>query len=52
MELDAIAPDDLRQIVRDCIEQHIDQDQLDDLKAQEAREKEMLVMFAQQQKAA
>ena len=46
VELDAISPDDLRQLVRDCIEQHIDQDQLDDLKAQEAREKEMLVMFA------
>jgi hypothetical protein len=52
VELDAISPDDLRQLVRDCIEQHIDQDQLDDLKAQEAREKEMLVMFAKQQRAA
>jgi hypothetical protein len=46
VELDAISPDDLRRLVRDCIEQHIDQDQLDFLKAQEAREREMLVMFA------
>jgi hypothetical protein len=46
VELDAISPDDLRQLVRDCIEEHIDQDQLDFLKAQEAREKEMLTMFA------
>jgi hypothetical protein len=52
VELDAIAPDDLRQLVRDCIEQHVDQDQLDFLKAQEEREKEMLTMFAKQQKAA
>jgi hypothetical protein len=52
VELDAISPDDLRQLVRDCIEQHIDRDRLDELKDQEAREKEMLAMFAKQQKAA
>jgi hypothetical protein len=46
VELDAISPDDLRQLVRDCIEQHVDQDQLDFLREQEAREKEMLGMFA------
>jgi hypothetical protein len=51
VELDAIAPDDLRQIVRDAIEQHIDQYQLDFLKAQEAREKEMLTMFARKEAA-
>jgi hypothetical protein len=50
-ELDAIEPDDLRELVRNCIEQHIDQDQLDFVRQQEQREKGILEIFAQQQRS-
>jgi hypothetical protein len=42
VELDAIPPDDLRDLVRASIEQHIDQDQLELLKTVESEEREVL----------
>jgi hypothetical protein len=51
VELDAIEPDELRNIVRTCIERHIDQAQLDFLREQEKREKGILDIFAKQHRA-
>ena len=48
VELDAIAPDTLRSLVRMCIEDHLPQDQLKVLKVAEASEREMLQLFVQQ----
>ena len=48
VELDAIAPKTLRSMVRSCIEQHIDRDQLKHLRTVEAPEREQLEMFGQQ----
>ena len=42
VELDAIHPDDLRDLVRDCIEQHIDSGRLARLQQVEAAERETL----------
>jgi hypothetical protein len=42
VELDAIPPDDLRDLVRGCIEQHVDRDQLALLKTIESEEREVL----------
>lgn len=46
VELDAIEPDKLRALVRDAIERHIDQEQLQVLKAAEESERELLLRFA------
>lgn len=45
VELDAIPPDDLRALVRDCIEQHIDHDTHKGLMLVEAEERKILEMF-------
>lgn len=42
VELDAIPPDDLRELVRMHIEQHLPQHQFEVLKAAEASEQEVL----------
>jgi hypothetical protein len=47
-ELDAIPPDQLRLLMRDCIERHIDQHHLATLRAAEESEREALEMFARQ----
>ena len=44
-ELDAIPPDDLRAIVEEAINRHLDQDQLRILKVAEADERRQLQMF-------
>ena len=46
VELDAIPAARLRQIVRECIERHIDQDKLKVLKVAEESERDMLVKWA------
>jgi hypothetical protein len=46
VELDAIHPDTLRDMVREAIERHIDQRQLETLMAAERSERQMLRMFA------
>jgi hypothetical protein len=51
VELDAIEPDELRNIVREAIERHVDQAQLDFLREQEKRERGILDMFAKQHRA-
>jgi hypothetical protein len=45
VELDAIPPDELRYLVQLCIEQHVDQDQLEHLRTVEAAEREQLQIF-------
>ena len=45
VELDAVHPDTLRQIVRDAIEQHIDFRQLEVLRIAEAEERKILTAF-------
>jgi hypothetical protein len=47
IELDAFSATDLRNMVRFCIEDHVDQAQLDHLRTIEAAEREQLVMFGQ-----
>jgi hypothetical protein len=42
VELDAIPVEDLRALVRDCIEEHIDQTQLEQLRTVEAEERDVL----------
>jgi hypothetical protein len=46
VEVDAIDPPRLRELVRDCIEGHVDQRQLQITKVAEARERELLKDFA------
>jgi hypothetical protein len=46
VELDSIHPDALRAIVREAIEQHIDQNQLAVTKVAESSERQILRMFA------
>jgi hypothetical protein len=46
VELDAIPADKLRQLARECIEQHVDQDQLKILKVAEESERELLKRWA------
>ena len=46
-ELDAIPPLKLRELVRGCIEQHVDMHRLDVLKEAEKSERDALRMFAQ-----
>lgn len=46
VELDAIPAQKLRQIVRECIERHVDQRQLEVLKIAEASERDFLKMVA------
>lgn len=46
VEVDAIPPDTLRALVRDCIERHVDQHQLKVLKRVEAQERELLLGLA------
>jgi hypothetical protein len=46
VELDAIDPDTLRALVRDCIERHIDWRQLDVLRVAEQSERQQLAIFA------
>jgi hypothetical protein len=46
VELDAIPADKLRQLVRECIERHVDQAQLKILKVAEESERELLKKFA------
>jgi hypothetical protein len=48
VELDALPPSELRDMVRYCIEQHVDLDQLYHLRAVEAAEREQLRLFGQQ----
>jgi hypothetical protein len=48
VELDAFSATDLRNIVRNCIEQHVDQGELDHLRKVEAAEREQLAMFGRQ----
>jgi hypothetical protein len=45
VELDAIPAPKLRELVRNCIEKHVDKQQLEILRAAEKSEREMLVMF-------
>jgi hypothetical protein len=45
VELDAIPAAQLRTLCRECIEQHVDKQQLEILRAAEKSEREMLVMF-------
>ena len=45
-ELDAISPDQMRGLVEDSINQHLDQDQLRVLKVAEASEREQLKLWA------
>jgi hypothetical protein len=46
VELDAIPADKLRQLVRECIERHVDQEQLKVLKVAEKSERELLKKWA------
>jgi hypothetical protein len=46
VELDAIPADKLRQLVRECIERHVDQEQLKVLKVAEESERELLKKWA------
>jgi len=52
VELDAFSATDLRNLVRFCIEDHVDQPQLDHLRTIEAAEREQLVLFGQRVGAA
>ncbi len=45
VEVDAIPPDTIRDMVRECIEQHIDQDRLERLRLVEQAERETLLRF-------
>jgi hypothetical protein len=47
VELDAIPPSILRNMVRECIERHVDRDQLEHLRRIESHEREQLAMFGQ-----
>ncbi len=47
VELDAVHPDQLRQIVRDAIERHLPRDQLEVLKVAEESERELLWSWAE-----
>ena len=47
VELDAIPVDDLRDLARDCIERHVDHQQLDALMVTEAEEREVLMRIAE-----
>jgi hypothetical protein len=51
VELDAIPPHYLRAMVRNCIEQHVDQNQLDHLQMIEAEEREQLRVFGERLEA-
>jgi hypothetical protein len=46
VELDAISPADLRDLVEDCITRHLDSDQLETLQVAEKSEREVLRHFA------
>ena len=46
VEVDAIPPDIIRELVRGCIEQHIDQERLEKLRAVEELERATLMRFA------
>jgi hypothetical protein len=46
VELDAIDPEILRRLVRDCIEQHVDRRKLETVFVAERSEREQLAMFA------
>jgi hypothetical protein len=48
VELDAIPANQLRELVRGCIEDHVDQDQLAHLRQVEEEERQQLVMFGKQ----
>jgi hypothetical protein len=48
VELDAIPPTHLRALVRNCIEQHVNEDQLARLRAIEEQEREQIRLFGQQ----
>lgn len=50
VELDAIAPNDLRKLVSDCIERHIDQRQLSVTREAERSERALLLEFRTSQK--
>ncbi len=52
VELDAIHPDQLRQIVRDAIERHLSRDQLEVLKVAEESERDMLWHWADEAESA
>jgi hypothetical protein len=52
VELDAIHPDQLRQIVRDAIERHLSRDQLEVLKVAEKSERDMLWHWADEAESA
>jgi hypothetical protein len=47
VELDAIAPDDLRALVRECIEEHLPPERLEQLKIAEKSEREAIQAFAE-----
>lgn len=46
VEVDAIKPDQLREMIRDCIGNHVDQHQLDSIRATEEEEKSMLLQVS------
>jgi hypothetical protein len=48
VELDALPPSELRALVRLCIEQHVDTDQLERLRTIEGEERQQLRIFGQQ----
>jgi len=48
VELDAIAPDDLRAMVQDAIEQHLPKERFEILKEAEASERQLLRSFVAQ----
>lgn len=47
VEVDAIPPDDLRDICRRCIEQHVDDDQLERMREVESAERDTLARLAE-----
>jgi len=52
VELDAIEPDTLRKLVRECIERHLPPDELDRLREVEEAERESMVEFVKGWKTA
>jgi len=48
VELDAIDPDTLRGLVRDCIERHVDKRKLEIIRVAEESERQQLAMFARE----
>ena len=51
VELDAIAPDDLRTLVRDAVERHLPEEEFEVLKEAEKSERELLSALARREAA-